>query len=363
MFPLASRAPTPGKIEFTLNLLPVASRLFYVSAKPTTEKTAPQRIAGRAQTLPLTELKVTPTSPNVLVLDYCDLRVAGQSFQDINTWRANWLIWQAHGYERPAWDNAIQFKRRILDHPPLPPDSGFEATFHLRVADAEAIPGAQLALETPELYKVYVNGKILDPSQGERWLDPHLKSFPVEKLLEVGENTVRLVASPFDVHMELENIYLRGNFSLEADRQGFSLRAPRPLQLGSWAKQGYPFYYDSVVYEAGVEVPKRARSLRVSFPRWTGSVAEVLLDGKPVQVAGWQPYLGETPATPGRHVVGLRIVATPRNLFGPFHNPSKLRMMAWPGAWSEFPEHQPPGGQYDQLDYGLLEPFVVEALP
>jgi hypothetical protein len=37
-------------------------------------------------------------------------------------------------------------------------------------------------------------------------------------------------------------------------------------------------------------------------------------------------------------------------------------MIAWPGAWSQFPEHQPPGDQYDQLDYGLFEAFPVEAL-
>jgi hypothetical protein len=37
-------------------------------------------------------------------------------------------------------------------------------------------------------------------------------------------------------------------------------------------------------------------------------------------------------------------------------------MIAWPGFWTEFPEHQPAGAQYDLLDYGLLEPFVVEAV-
>jgi hypothetical protein len=37
-------------------------------------------------------------------------------------------------------------------------------------------------------------------------------------------------------------------------------------------------------------------------------------------------------------------------------------MIAWPGLWTEFPEHQPAGAQYDLLDYGLLEPFVVEAV-
>jgi hypothetical protein len=306
---------------------------------------------------------VTPASPNVLVLDYCDLRVGGQTYENINTWQANWHVWQIHGFERPAWDNATQFKRRILDLPPFGPDSGFEATFRFRVADAAALSGLQLAVENPELYKVYVNGQALDTSGTTRWLDPHLRSLPVETLLQVGENTVRVVAVPFDVRMELENIYLRGNFAVQAAERGFSIHTPRPLQLGSWLKQGYPFYYDSVLYEARTTIPKNVQRLRVSFPDWQGSVAEVLLDGNHVQTVGWQPYICEVPVTPGSHTVGLRIVATPRNLFGPFHNPRKARMIAWPGAWSDFPEGQPSGPQYDLLDYGLMEQFSAEALP
>lgn len=357
-----SRSPTPGKIEFTLDLPPVASRLFYVSMTPGAERAPPRKAAEKTAALTLSDWKISPASPNVLVLDYCDLKVAGQSYADINTWDANWLVWQAHGYERPAWDNAIQFKRRILDHPPFPADSGFEAAFRFLAADVAAIAGAQLALEMPELYKVFVNGQPLDVSQGERWLDPHIRCFPVGMYLKAGENTVRVVGSPFDVRMELENLYLRGNFSVEPEERGFSIRGPRLLQLGSWAKQGYPFYYDTVLYEAAVNVPKRARSLRMSLPRWEGSVVEVLLDGKRVHVVGWQPYVCDTPVTPGRHVVGLRVMATPRNLFGPFHNSAKLRMIAWPAAWAESPEHQPPGAQHDLVDYGLVEPFVVEVV-
>jgi hypothetical protein len=361
-----SRVPTRplegGRMEFALELLPAGSRLFHVSKAPATEQVSVAKALPRAETLTLTDWKITPASPNVLVLDYCDLRAAGQTYRNINTWQANWRVWQAHGFERPAWDNATQFKRRILDHPPFPADSGFEATFRFRVADAEAVGSVQLALECPELYKVSVNEHPVDVSRGERWLDPHLKSIAVRQLLQAGENTVCLAASPFDVRMELENIYLRGDFSVQPGAQGFSLRAPQPLQLGSWSKQGHPFYYDSVLYEASVRVPKRAQRLRISLPDWQGSVAEILLDGNRVQTIGWQPYVCEVAVTPGPHVVGLRVVATPRNLFGPFHNSTKPRMIAWPGAWSDFPEHQPPGTQYDFVDYGLMEPFRVEAM-
>jgi hypothetical protein len=360
--PVATQSPTAGQVEFTLDLPPVGSRLYLVSNQPATVSVSSPRKPSRPQRLAASDWKVSPASPNVLVMDYCDLNLKGKSYPDINTWKANWLIWQAHGFERPVWDNAVQFKRRFLDLPPFGTDSGFEATFHFRVAEAEALSGAELALECPELYKVYVNGQLLDGAGGKPWLDPHLRSIAVEKLLRTGENTVRLVASPFNIRLELENLYLRGNFAVAADRQGFSVRKAPPLQIGSWAKQGYPFYSDSALYETQVEVPKGAKQIRVQIPEWGGSVAEVLLDGKRIQLIGWQPYECAAAVTPGSHVVAVRVVANPRNLFGPFHNPEKLRMKAWPGAWVESPEHQPAGAQYDLLNYGLLEPFVVEAI-
>ena len=256
----------------------------------------------------------------------------------------------------------MQFRKRILELPPFASDSGFEATFRLIIADPAALKGVELAVELPELYEITLNGSIVDFSRAERWLDPHLRSLPVESLLKVGENVVRLVGIPFHVRMELENIYVRGNFSVEAEARGFALKAPRPLAAGSWAKQGLPFYSESVLYEARVEVPKRSRALRISFPAWQGSVAEVLLDGRRIQTVAWQPFSLETPVAPGVHRVGLRVVATPRNLFGPFHNPTKPRMIAWPGAWSEFPKNQPPGEKYDFVDYGLMEAFSVQAV-
>ncbi len=92
------------------------------------------------------------------------------------------------------------------------------------------------------------------------------------------------------------------------------------------------------------------------------SVAEVLLDGKPAAVLGWQPYRAEVPVSTGAHQIAVRVVSTPRNLFGPFHNRARPRMRAWPAAWADFPDHQPAGSRYDLLDYGLLAPFTVTAV-
>ncbi|MBI1792157.1 MAG: hypothetical protein HYR60_31930 [Acidobacteria bacterium] len=356
-----------GRIEtaespFNLELPPAGSELLVAkkaaaAARPNAEPRFTNLAAG--------VWRVSPEAPNVLVLDYCDLAVPPSiaGLRDVNTWEANWRLWQEHGFVRPAWDNAVQFKTRVFDQNHFDPRSGFEAAFRFDAADVAALRGLELAVEEPALYRVTLNGNPVSFEGTARWLDPHLRSVAVEKWARVGENIIRIAGRPFDVRMELENIYLRGNFSVRAAEKGFRLAAPARLDFGSWAAQGYPFYPDAVLYATQVQVPAGAGRMRVELGRWEGSVAAVLLDGRQVAALGWQPHRAEFSAAPGNHSVGVRIVSTPRNLFGPFHNRTKPRMRAWPAAWNDFPQRQPPGARYDVLDYGLMSPVTVSVAP
>ena len=341
-----------GRLTFPLDLAPAGSAAYLVShvaLNPQPEPPAPS-----FEPVSTESWKVAADQPNVLVLDYCDLAAPATEIRDVNTWQANWTAWQMHGFERPAWDNAVQFRTRVFDRNHFPAASGFEAVFHFQVGDAAALHGLELAVELPELYKVRVNGTPVSFATAKRWQDPHIRSIPIEKAAKPGENTVTISGHPFDVRMELENIYLRGNFKLEALGRGFRIASPVALAPGSWAKQGYPFYGSSVRYESDIETPKG--TLRLELGEWHGSVAEVLLDGKRAALIAWQPWRAEFSVTAGPHRVVVRVVSTPRNTFGPFHNRTRPRMRAWPAAWADFPEHQPAGSQYDVLDYGLMRP-------
>lgn len=357
MKPAVYETPAAGQVRFSVDLPPAASMVLFVKKNGQPAKPAAAQFA-RIET---GEWRAEADSPNVLVLDYCDYTVYGVEKKDANTWAANWDIWQRHGFERPAWDNAVQFRKGVFERNKFGKGSGFEAVFRFEAAGEEALKGLELAMEAPELYRVTLNGKPVLFTTAKRWLDPHLMTVSVEKLARVGVNEVRIAASPFDVKMELENIYLRGNFAVEAAARGFRIHPPAGLKFGSWREQGYPFYGDAVTYSAGVAVPPGSNRLKVELPEWLGSVAVVLLDGKPAATIGWQPHEAEFAVTPGKHEVGVRIVSTPRNVMGPFHNPAKPRMRAWPAAWAEFPPNQPPGAAYDLLDYGLNAAPVVSA--
>ncbi|HWR50878.1 MAG TPA: hypothetical protein VN428_07205, partial [Bryobacteraceae bacterium] len=339
-----------GRIAFDLDLAPAGSVLMLV--KPA-GKSAPRAVEPRWAELKTSDWRVEAESPNALVLDYCDLKVNGASYAGINVFRANHYVWQAAGFERPAWDNSVQFRNHVFDRNKFGPESGFTATFRFRVDDAAALPGLELAVEAPELYRIAVNGKSVDFGQAVPWLDAHLRSARIEQLVKTGENTVEISASPFDVRMELENIYVRGRFSVVPDAAGFRIAGRKGLALGAWAQQGYPFYGGTVRYAAEIAVPAGQNTLAVELPDWHGSMAEVLVDGKRAALLEWPPYRAVVPVAAGKHEVTVRVISTPRNWFGPYHHPHQPRFTSSDGYYREFPERQPAGKQYQVIDYGL----------
>lgn len=354
----ASWTSAAGKAAFPVDLAPAGSLLLIARATPA--QSAQTRTATQTP-LPEPQWRAKADSANVLVLDYCDLAVGAESWRDINTWRANWLIWQHHGFERPAWDNAVQFKRTVLDRNHFDAKSGFQATFRFDIGPGVDSNSLRLAVETPELYRITLNGQPVNFQSAERWLDPHLMAARIDALVRPGSNEVRISAQPFDVHMELENIYITGQFAVEPAARGFQLAPAKTLALGAWAAQGLRFYSGSVVYSSKVEVPAGHNALRVQLNDWQGALAVILLDGEQTAILGWPPYSASIAAAPGPHTLAIQVVSTPRNTFGPFHNPTKPRMRAWPAAWADFPEHQPAGREYDILDYGLKNPPTVTA--
>jgi hypothetical protein len=345
-------------VEFAVQLPPAGS-LLLVARKEAPASAAPAPPAWRP--LPEQSWSGSTDEPNVFVLDYCDLETAGESHSGVHTWRANWIVWQRHGFERPAWDSSVQFRRNVLDRK-FGEGTGFRAKFRFTAAGAPP-KDLRLAVEAPDLYRISVNGQRVDFSSAGRWMDRHMKSVPAGALVKAGENEIVLEAAPFDSRMELENVYLLGDFALAPAEQGFQIAASRPLGLGGWPKQGRPFYSGTATYSARVQIPGGHRRLRVALKEWSGALAEVLVNGQVLGWIGWPPYETEVSVAPGDAKVEVRVYGTPRNLFGPFHHPRKVRFGAGPGSWAEFPESQPPGSAYDLLDYGLTASPALSTSP
>ncbi len=299
--------------------------------------------------------------PDVLTLDYCDLKLDGQEDKGLYFYDAQTKVFKRYGFARDPWDNAVQFKSAILDKNTFGPGTGFEATFAFEVAPGVPTAGLQAVVEQPEIFKVSLNGRPVAALKDHWWLDRAFGVYPIGAEVKPGWNSLTVKASPFTVFSELEPVYILGDFRLESRDKGFRIIPPASTGLGSWKAQGRPFFAAGMRYEKTYTVPKlegRER-LVLRLGEWKGALAEVLIDGRSAGYPTFPPYEIDLTArlTPGPHTVAVVVYGTLKNTLGP-HHADPPRGQAWPGSFQKgAPGGQPAGAKYDTFDYGLLTDF------
>lgn len=348
-------------LEMAFELAPVGELLLFVGNAKTDRRPARQE-ESRTKTLhPLSPLAVQRYSPNVLTLDYCDLKLPdGSQEQGIYAFAAAHKIFRYHGLDKDPWRSAIQYKTTVLDQDDFPEDSGFAASFSFRVDRGVDLRRLRAVVERPGLWQVTVNGTRVRPQPGAYWLDKAFGVYPIARHVKVGTNQITLHAKPMTIHSELESIYLLGEFGVASQDSGWELVPAQALELGPWKKQGMPMYAHDVSYTATFECS--GERCIVHLPDWDGTVAQVLVDGKPAGLMGWPPYeLDITDqVSAGRHEITVVVTGSLKNVLGPHH--ARPRGAAWPNNFESAPRQQPAGKDYDVFAYGLFEPFqVIEA--
>ncbi len=356
-----------GTVVTEMVIPPYGSALLRVTEKsrPSDPAAPARRETKRAalSALPCGELVILPEEDNVLVLDYCDLRIDGLEYRDIHTLYAGHLVYEHRGYPENPWDNAVQFKRRVVDAEPAT-TGGFTVVYRFAAAP-EALPDRlRVHVERGRSYELRVNGQRAKWTQGGEWLDEHMNSADIRPFVVPGDNEIVLSAPSFNVLLEIEPIYLRGAFAARNVGGHWRVEPQAPWRTGFWPEQGYPFYAGSVLYKKSVHIPDGAGKIVVRAPRLQGTVASVLVDGQMIGLfgSGQEDAVDITSlARPGTREVAIRVCGSLKNALGPHHDQNKPRGTAWPGMWKKAPQRgQPAASQYDLIAYGLLEDFQVE---
>jgi hypothetical protein len=351
-----------GKAVVGFEIAPGGSGLFCLR-----QKKGPRVEEGEFQwgeLVPDGELSIRAESPNVLTIDYCDLKVGNKETKDMYFYDAQLRTFQHHGLDRNPWDSAVQFKTNILDLNKFAPDSGFEATYWYEIDAGVDLSSLKLVVERPELYRVFINGKKTEPLPGQWWLDRAFGIFEIGKLSQPGRNGVTLQASPFTIHSELESVYILGEFGLESGGRGFRMVPDAALTLGPWSEQGRPLYPGGVSYSKTYTLSQpdtKKERIVVKLRKWLGSVAEVRVGGKSAGFIVCAPF--ELDITDylaaGQNTVAVTVFGTLKNTLGPHHNNPSLGT-AWPGMFQKGAEGgYPAGSAYSVVDYGLFEDFMV----
>jgi hypothetical protein len=297
---------------------------------------------------------------NVLVLDYCDVRVGRRAAQGIPTPAADTLAWQWNGWPHNPWRAGVQYRREIMESR-FGDDSECEVVYRFLVEAGDVPPaGLALAVERPWLYQASLNGEEVSFVDAPAWFDVDMRLANLKGLVRSGENTVRLLAKPFHPLCQVMPVYVVGGFHLRAADQGFAIVAERPIVFGDVRAQGLPFYGGKVSYSFPFVAPQDASGLRVKADAWEGAVVDVGLDGWSLGLLVHPPYQLSfaCPCPRGEHSISLTVHGTPRNMMGPFHSDG----LPIGSSWVASPPSQPTGAAYRGRALGLMEPPKVELL-
>ena len=349
------------KLVFDLQLEPVGSALYFVSANKenepelASEKSVWNVIKGEE------DITVNPEVENILVLNYLDLNTPKTRLKDTYFMTALISLFEENGVEfGNPWQHKIQYKKEYLELDNFPDNSGFDAEYHFQVAEGTDLSNFKVVVERPELWSVSINGKLVEKENGKFWIDKDFPLYKIGEFVKAGKNTISLQAERMSIFAELMPIYIIGDFKVNPKKVGFEIGKGTINGLGSWKDAGYTFYSNKVSYSQKFTIKKGSSDYKLKLNKWNGTRAEVLVNNKAAGSIAWAPeeldvtqFLND-----GDNEITVRIVGSLKNTFGQFYE-SEISWIYGPHGWNKAPDHQPAYDQYYLNDYGLFEPFEL----
>ncbi len=348
-------------IRLDFNLPPAGSLLLYVFDKKQKGFELPAPVKQYNTVAASSPLAIQPEGSNVLTIDFCDLQLGKEIFRDLHVFDAADKAFKYNGFsDGNPWNTSVQYKDNIIRRDTFK-TGGFKATYHFTVADGFDMSGLQAVVERPQLYKVFLNGKEIQPIPGKWYIDRDMGIFAIGNAVKKGANDLTIEVSPMKIHAEIEPVYILGNFTAMPATKGWTLNAPaNTFTTGSWKAQGWPFYPGVVAYSKTFDVANPAGHYRVSLGNWTGTVAGITVNGQPAGIIGFEPYNIDVSklVKQGANKIEVKVVGSNKNLLGPFHNKPAPGLVS-PGHFRNVKSY-PAGNEYQQLDYGLMDDFKLE---
>lgn len=321
-----------GRTWIELNLDPIGSALLTLSPGVPREKTKTEQKTALAIAMNEDSWVLRKLGPNALVLDYCRYRLGGKPWSEIVP------VWKA---QREIASGGVG--ARFTLH--------FE--FECLVNPSER--GIYLIVEMPNLYDIRLNGRTVENWESV-WWDPRFGIARISDQLRHGTNAIE-VHGAVGIEPELEQLYVIGDFAVEAGARGASriIEEKGTVNSSDLCKEGLPFYAGVVELAKTFHVPFEPRKAVFMFEELSAAVAEIHVNGTRAGAVFVPPYKVDVTGLvkAGSNEVKVVLAGTLRNFFGPLHyrdgDPS------WTG----------PETFYDEVrwtDEYLLRPFGFKGL-
>ncbi len=230
-----------------------------------------------------------------------------------------------------------------------------------------------LALETPEIFEIRVNGETVDKTDCGYFRDHSFRMIDIQKYAKVGKNTIELFSkitqseqtfaniekakffesekNKLTYDMEIEPMYLVGDFTVKADGNfdpiannayffdgSFTVTKPAAeVTLQNLEQNGYTFFSGELTVSRKFNLD--STDYKLSFVKNGINAIRIKVNGKAVTTVMWAPYdidLSDCLVV-GENEIELTLVNNLRNLMGPHHHTSGELLGVGPGSFYKEP--------------------------
>ena len=277
---------------------------------------------------PCGTFKILNKVQNAITLDYCDYYFDGE-------------LQEKNGYVMNICERANELERPIEIH----------QDYHIKM---NYIPEElYLVCETPEKFEIFVNGKVIECAPVGYYLDKSFKKLDISKYIIKGENVIsfdcrfsqsrefyenRRRATVFESEknklaydMEIEAIYLLGNFAVKTDGKWdrldkdavrysgtFEINPPKnEISVKNIEQQGYPFFCGEITLEGEIEISGNNPVLELDMKGINvvkvriGDIEKVMLTDNRLSFKDF--------GVSGKTKIQVTIINNLRNVLGPHH--------------------------------------------
>ncbi len=303
----------------------------------------------------LSNWNVIINSPNVLVIDKCDIFIDGK-------------IYFSNVYPIQKMDEL--YKTVFLMQKNVLVTAKY--TFISQIESVK--PNVSLAVESRHMESVCVNGEDIKDKVTGTWLDQSILKYDISEIIDNGVNTVEISFNVERMHnlsfaegkyeteinrfiyeVELESIYILGNFDVcpittpnksmnlhivpnsnnYKTSIPFVLRNETAKHYGDLTIQGLWFYRGTATYETTF-VGRVCEKIVLSVDGMSGTTADIFINDSPAgnlyrspQEVNITDYTVE-----GENTVKIVLFGTNRNLLGPHHHRKGNLNFVGPGSYS-----------------------------
>ena len=182
---------------------------------------------------------------------------------------------------------------------------------------------AELAIESPESFKIMINGSPIDSSAVNGWwIDKCFSKIPIPSgMIVEGRNVIELETG-FHQGINLEALYLLGNFGVQLNGNKKTLvKLPEKLAFKDFSAQYLPFYTGKVTYKLDLgNQYSEDEKVFIELDGFDAACVKVFASEGEMKMIAWQPYEADiTDLLAKSKVIDLEVVLTRRNTFGPLH--------------------------------------------